>query len=395
MKGSRNQGAKNTELQQDDNGEKSSHDEGSQSEITSVTQQTETTSGPCGELSSRDKLSGSTVKEEEKEEEKPLEGNTASKGKKKKKRKKKKTDSTSSERGSIDPATPPAEEADLNGDASLPNASKPTCVEECEKNEEPLESSSTGKKRKKKKKKKTKTQAVTNSEQPNVDDNHESEHNIESNSEDPVNATDLPIDDVLTVHDQDKISIQDKGTPQTDITVQDHEDLEGMKKETLELDKSNHPPNEESDAVVLESGDGSRKSSESTCEAGTEVAKEGEELHASAEEDLSSSPENMGPEATVYGVGSHKASESTPFEVAELAREGDDFPASEEEDRSCPSEDCPDSESPEATASDGVKGTEAAGGHADLMKELEPSDEDNSYIELDHEGYVSFFPANF
>ena len=385
MKGSRNQEAKNTaELQPDDNSEKSNHDEGSQSEITAVTQQTETTSGPCGELSSRDKESGSTVKEEEK----PLEGNTAAKGKKKKKRKKKKTDSTSSEPASIDPATPPAEEADLNGDPSLPNASKLTCAEECEKNEEPLESSSTGKKRKKKKKKKKKTQALTNSELPNVDDDHESERDIESNSEDPVNAADLLISKVLTVHDEDKISTLDEVTPQTDITVQGHEDLEGMKKETLKLEESNHPQNEESDAVVLDSGDGSRKSSESTAQAGTEVAKEGEELHASAEEDLSSSPENMGPEATAYGVGSHKASESTPFEGAELAREGDDFPASEGGDRIFPPKECPDNESPEATASDGVEGTEAAGGHADLMQELESSDEDNSYVKLDREGYV-------
>ena len=170
--------------------------------------------------------------------------------------------------------------------------------------------------------------------------------------------------------------------------MQDHEDLESMKTETIELVESNHPPNEGSDAVVLDSGDGSRKSSDRTPEAGTEVAKEGEELHASAEEDLSSSPENMGPEATAYGVGSHKASESTPFEGAELAREGDDFPASEEEDRIFPPKECPDNESPEATASDVGEGIEAAGGHADLMKELEPSDQDNSYVKLDHEGYV-------
>ena len=208
MKGSRHQEAKNTELQPDDNGEKSNHDEGSQSEITSVTQQTETSTGPCGELSSRDKESGSTVEKEEAE--KPLEGNTATKGKKKKKWKKKETDPTRSEPASIDPATPPAQEADLNGDPSLANASKITCTEECEKKEEPLESSSIGKKRKKKKKKKKKTQALTNSEPPNVDDDHVSECEIESNI---VNAADLSTGNVLTVHDQDKISTLDEVTP--------------------------------------------------------------------------------------------------------------------------------------------------------------------------------------
>lgn len=386
MKGSRNQEAKNTELQRDDNGEKSNHDEGSQSEISSVTQQTETTSGPCEELSSRDKESGSTVKEEEEEEEKSLKGNTATKGKKKKKRKKKKTDFTSSEPASIDPATPPAEEADVNEDPSLLNASKLTCAEECEKNEDPLESSSIDKKRKKKKKKKKKTQAVTISELSNVDGDHVSERDIESNSKDPVNAGDPSIGNVPTVHDQDKISTLDEVTPQTDITVQDHEDLESMKKETLELDKNNHSKNEGNDAVVLDSGDVSRKSSESTPEEGTELVKEGEDYHASEEKDRSCSPENMGPEATAYGVGSHKASESTPFERTELVREGDDFPASGEEDRICPPEECPDNES-----LDGAKGTEGAGEHADLMEEMEPSDEDNSLVELDHEGYVLFF----
>ena len=384
MKGSRKQEAKNTELQRDDNGEKSNHDEGSQSEITSVTQQTETTSGPCGELSSRDKESGSTVKEEE--EEKPLEGITATKGKKKKKRKKKKTDFTSSEPASIDPATPTAEEADVNEDPSLPNSSKPTCAEECEKNEDPLESSSIDKKRKKKKKKKKKTQAVTNSELSNVDGDHVSERDIESNSENPVNAADPSVGNVLTVHDQDKISTLDEVTLQTDITVQDHEDLESMKKETLELYENNHSNNEGNDAVVLDSGDVSGKSSESTPEESTELFKEGEDYHASEEKDRSCSPENMGPEATAFGVGSHKASESTPFEGTELVREGDDFPASEEEDRICPPEECPDNES-----LDGAKGTEAAGGRVDLMEEMELSDEDNPYVKLDHEGYVSFF----
>ena len=381
MKGARKQEAKNTELQRDDNGEKSNHDEGSQSEITSVTQQTETTSGPCGELPSRDKESGSTVKEEE--EEKPLEGITATKGKKKKKRKKKKTDFTSSEPASIDPATPPAEEADVNEDPSLPNASKLTCAEECEKNEDPLESSSIAKKRKKKKKKKKKTQAVTNSELSNVEGDHVSERDIESNSEDPVNAADPSVGNVLTVHDQDKISTLDEVTPQTDITVQDHEDLESMKKKTL--DENNHSKTEGDDTVVWDSGDVSRKSSESTPEESTELVKEGEDYHASEEKDRSCSPENMGPEATAYGVGSHKASESTPFECTELVREGDDFPASEEEDRICPPEECPDNES-----LDGAKGIEA-GGHADLLEEMELSDEDNSYVKLDHEGYVSFF----
>ena len=382
MEGSRNQETKSTELQRDGNTEKSNHDEVSQSVMTSaVTQPTETASDPCGDLSSKDKETGSTFKEEENE--KPLEGNTATKGKKKKKRKKKKT----GEPASTDSTTPlvPTEEADLNGDPSLPNASKLTCVEECEKNEEPLERIFTGKKRKRKKKKKTK--AVTNSELPNADDDHISERDIESNSEGLVNVADLSVGSVLTVHDQCKTSTQEEVTPQTDITVQDHEDLESMRKETLDFDENNLSKNEGSDAVALDSGDGSCKSFESRPEESIELVKEAEDVHA-LKEDRSCSPENMGPESTAHGVDSHK--ESSPFEGAELAREGGDFPAPEEEDRIGPPEKCPENESPETTTSDGVKGTEAAGGHADLVEELEASDEDNSYVKLDHEGYVPF-----
>ena len=377
MEGSRIQEAKSTELQRDGNAEKSNHDEVSQSAMTSVAQQTETASDPFGDLSSKDNESGSTFKEEE--DENPLEGNTATKGKKKK-RKKKKTDPTRSEPASTDSTTPlvPAEEADLNGDPSLRNASKLTCVEECEKNEEPLESSFTGKKRKKKKKKK-KTQAVKNSELPNADDDHISERNIESNSEGLVNVADLSTDNVSTVHDKCKINTLDEVTSQTGSTVQDHEDFESMK-ETLEIDENNQSKNEGNEAVVLDSDGGSCSKS---CESRPEEEAEG--IHVLEEKDRSCSPENMGPESTAHGIDSHKALESAPFKDNELARKGGSLP---EEDRICPPEKRPENESREASNSDGVKGTEAAGGHTDLVDELEASDEDNSYVKFDHEGYV-------
>ena len=299
MEGARRREVTKTDVEQY-NDDKSSEDK-SYSDLTSVTQPTETASGHSGDLSSEIKGSESGLEDKEKKEGELLECETATNRKKKRKRKKKKPDPVSPEvENSIDQVCF-VEEVDQNGGSSV---SKSNAEEGCKKNDDELEPS-TPRKKKKKKKKKKKMQVVTDSELPTGDDGHVTGADVKSNNVDLQEAG-MSSGKVETgQHGCQMRSNLEEVAHETDVTFEDQGNFDKMENKMLGVEDDKSSIEEGGDSVVLGFADGSHKAFECTPDCGSTLLTAGEDFPASDEKARCSSPEvvteSMGPEATVKG----------------------------------------------------------------------------------------------